>query len=115
MGTILRRRYEFSRLSSIREAYSLAFDSDSTQVDAALKDDSLDTLSTVRNLLVHKAAIVDEDYLYRAKGLKGLPNGKLGKLLLLDGETVVKLVKPALAQGARLLEAVDGWLHKHKS
>jgi hypothetical protein len=41
MGTILRGRYEFSRLSQIREAYSVAFDKDHNQVDAPLKEDAL--------------------------------------------------------------------------
>jgi hypothetical protein len=114
MGTILRSRYEFSRLSTIREAYSAAFDTNTAQVDAALKDDSLDALSVVRNVLVHKAAIIDQEYARRAQGLKSLPKVEIGKLLLLDGEIVVSLIKPALIQASRLLGAVDEWLHKHK-
>jgi hypothetical protein len=47
--------------------------------------------------------------------MRALPAAVVAKLLVLDGETVVRLVKPALAQGARLLEGVDNWLHKHKS
>jgi hypothetical protein len=114
MGTILRGRYEFSRLSVIRAAYSAAFDVSSAQIDAALKDDSLDALSVVRNVLVHNAAIADQEYVRRSQGLKSLPKAEIGKLLLLDGEIVVSLIKPALLQASRLLGAVDEWLHKHK-
>jgi hypothetical protein len=115
MGTILRNRYEFSRLSVIREAYSSAFDTNTAQVDAALKDDSLDALSVVRNVLVHKAAVVDQGYLKRSQHLKGLPKAPEGHLLPLDGENVVGLIKPALVQASQLLRAVDEWLYKHKA
>jgi hypothetical protein len=64
--------------------------------------------------LVHKAAIIDQEYARRAQGLKSLPKVEIGKLLLLDGEIVVSLIKPALIQASRLLGAVDEWLHKHK-
>jgi hypothetical protein len=114
MGTILRNRYEFSRLSTIREAYSAAFDTNTGQVDAALKDDSLDALNVARNVLVHRAAIVDQEYVRRAQGLKSLPKVEIGRLLKLDGEVVVSLIKPALIQASKLLGAVDEWLYKHR-
>lgn len=114
MGTILRNRYEFSRLSTIREAYSSAFDNDTAQVDAVLKEDSLDALSVVRNVLVHNAAMADQEYIRRSQNLKTLPKAGLGQLLPLDGENVVGLIKPALVQASQLLRSVDEWLHKHK-
>jgi hypothetical protein len=115
MGTILRRRYEFSRLSSIRDAYNAAFNTSAHKIDAALKHDSLDALSIVRNVLVHNAGRADERYLGRAKSIQSLPKVALNELLPLDGEIVVGLIKPALIQGSNLLAAVDDWLHKHPS
>jgi hypothetical protein len=115
MGTILRNRYEFSRLSQIREAYAAAFDKDHNQIDATLKDNALDALSVVRNVLVHKAGKPDDEYLRRAKNLKNVPTHTvLAGNLSLDGEIVVGLIKPALVQASQLLRAVDEWLHKHK-
>lgn len=114
MGTILRCRYEFSRLSSIREAYDAAFKTIAHKIDAALKNDALDALSVVRNVLVHSAGRADEQYLRRAKGIQSLPKARLNELLPLDGEMVVGLIKPAMIQASNLLGAVDDWLHKKR-
>jgi hypothetical protein len=64
MGTVFRRqrRFEFTRLPSIREAYSQAFSVKYGRIDAALGNKSLDCLSAVRNLIVHKASIADAEY-----------------------------------------------------
>jgi len=116
MGTILKERFAFSRLDGIREAYASAFHQNSSEIDKALGDDSLDALSAVRNVIVHKAAIADEEYLKKTKYLK-LPIGKagVGAIVPLDGEVVVKLIAPARASATKLLGAVDSWIARERS
>jgi hypothetical protein len=113
MGTVLRRRFDFARLTGIRRAYAAAFSKGAAAVDKALRSSALDSLSVVRNLLVHKAGSIDAEYLRRAKGL-AIPTAPIGNHLLLDGEMVVGLIKPAIETGAELIEAVDTWLDKNK-
>jgi hypothetical protein len=112
MGTILRARFEFSSLDGIREAYASAFDKDSTEIDRALTNKSLDALSAVRNVIVHRDAQADQEYVQKTKFLTSLPAATVGQNLLLDGDIVVHLLKPAITAANQLLIAVDGWLAK---
>jgi hypothetical protein len=113
MGTILRERFEFSRLSDIREAYARAFDKDSSQIDEALTDKVIDALRIVRNVIVHKAGAADSEYLKMVSSLR-LPPAALGRPIVLTGENVVNLVSPVIDCSKGLLSAVDAWLIKHK-
>jgi len=115
MGSILRGRFEFTRLESTREAYASAFEKNSAQIDKALSDISLDTLNAVRNLIVHKDGVADAEYLKKGKFLRSLPPAKIGDHISLDGAVVVQLVKPALTAANLLLIAVDDWLAKSQS
>ena len=115
MGTILREsRFEFSRIQDIREAYALAFDRDSAKIDEVLTDKTIDALHIVRNVIVHQAGLADERYM-KAKGNLKLPNAALGAPLLLDGEIVVNMISPVIDRSKKLLDAVDGWLIKHRT
>jgi hypothetical protein len=115
MGTLLRERFEFSRLEGIREAYCSAFDKDAVQIDRALSNTALDSLSAVRNVIVHKDGQADADYAKKAKFLKDIPQAQPGQHVWLDGEIVVGLMKPAIIAANQLLIAVDEWLLKHQS
>jgi hypothetical protein len=115
MGTILRARFEFSSLDGIREAYASAFDKESVEIDRALTNKSLDALSAVRNVIVHRDAQADQEYIEKTKFLSSLPTATVGKHLLLDGEIVVRLLKPAITAANQLLIAVDNWLAKSAS
>jgi hypothetical protein len=115
MGTILRERYryQFSSLEGIRELYSLAFDKDSARIDAAITDSALDSLNTVRNVIVHKAAMADLEYVRKSKFQK-IPQSPIGTTISFDGEIVVGLILPAINAASKLLGAVDEWLTKHR-
>ena len=112
MGTILRGKFEFSSLDGIREAYASAFDKGATEIDRALTDKSLDALSAIRNVIVHRDAQADDEYVKKTKFLATIPRVATGEYLLFDGETVVRLLKPAIASANQLLLAVDNWLVK---
>lgn len=112
MGTILRTKFDFASLAGIREAYSSAFNERSAQIDTALADESLDALSTVRNLIVHRDGQADAEYVKKTKFLKSIPTVEIGQHLFLPGDVVVGLLKPAISAANRLLIAVDEWLAK---
>jgi hypothetical protein len=117
MGTLLAetKRVQFTSLESIRQAYSLAFPEKvsrarSSRIDATLGDNGLDSLSAVRNVIVHKAGIADAEYMDRAKSARTAPRLKEGDALQLDGEKCPILIEPAMKSGAELVAAVDSWL-----
>lgn len=112
MGSLLRPRFSFDRLDGIREAYGSAFP-ETPRLDKALSDESLDALSALRNLLVHRAGIVDSEYLRKAKSLK-LPQATLGMPVTLDGDVVMNLIGPAINASNELLSSVDEWLIKNQ-
>jgi hypothetical protein len=110
MGTILKERnIRFDKLEDIRQNYARAFRDDSV-VAEVLSDPSLDSLSAVRNLFVHRAGVVDQKYLNRTKNLPNVPSAAIGEPILLDGEIVSKLTRPVMLRGIALLTAVDDWL-----
>ena len=120
MGAILKSRVAFTRLSDVRRAYSLAFDEKKIDarlvvaVDEALADSALDALSAIRNLIIHKASIADEEYVKRAKAVNkaglAIPQLAEGQPLQLDGVIVKSLVDPVVACCLKLFVAIDGWL-----
>jgi hypothetical protein len=112
MGTLLREKFEFSRLTNIREAYSCAFSEKADAIDSALSNKSLDCLSVVRNVLVHKAGFADAEYARRCRIL-GAPVTEVGKPVLLDGEVIVSLIKPAIDSAKSLMRAVGDWIEQN--
>ena len=110
MGTILRTKFEFASLDGIREAYACAFTERSAQIDRALIDKSLDALNAVRNVIVHRDAQADSEYIRKIKFLSSIPKAEIGQHILLDGDVVVGLLKPAISAANQLLIAVDDWL-----
>jgi hypothetical protein len=111
MGTIFRteRRFEFTRLSSAREAYMRAFSEKSARVDAAITHKSIDALSAVRNLILHKAGEADDEYVKQQK-IFAVPKADKGQKIKLDGQNTSGLIKPAIASSRSLMIAVDDWI-----
>lgn len=112
MGTILRTKFDFASLDGIREAYACAFADKPTQIDRALIDTSLDALSAVRNVIVHRDAKTDGEYVKKTKFLNSIPKAEIGQQIMFDGDIVVGLLKPAISAANQLLIAVDDWLVK---
>jgi hypothetical protein len=115
MGTILRRRYHFSRLYEARVAYGAAFGEGAKDIKRSIMDYSLDALSAIRNVQVHNSGVIDAEYLERKVYLKDrIPSGEIGQRLSLDGVVAIGFIKPALATASSLIAAVDGWLAANK-
>jgi hypothetical protein len=114
MGTIFRseRRFEFTRLSSAREAYVRAFSEKSSRVDAAITNKSIDALSAVRNVLLHKAGEADDEYV-RQQQFLSVPKAKKGEKIKLNGQNTSDLIKPAIASSKSLMIAVDDWIDQN--
>jgi hypothetical protein len=121
MGEVLKGRYNFSRLSVIRQAYSQAFDPKKVargvvdSIDAALADKALDALSAVRNMIVHRGSVADAEYVEKSKRLPTAPKLALKEQLKLDGEVVKSLIEPVVACSLNLIGTIDEWLHAEKA
>jgi hypothetical protein len=124
MGTLLAEatRVQFTTLEAIREAYSLAFSekvrrAKTSQIDAALASKGFDTLSAVRNLIVHKAGVADEEYKGKDWCLPTSLQLREKEKLQLDGEKCRDLVAPVAQACVGLIKSVDSWLTltRHRS
>ena len=115
MGTIWQREREFNFqiLSQIREAYVRAFYEDHAKVRAAIRDDSLTALAAARNVIVHKAGIIDPKFLEDAGDLAIFNGVELERPLMIDGPMLKDLVVPAIETSYKLIRAVSDWLIAH--
>jgi hypothetical protein len=111
MGTSLREEFKFQTLAGIRKAYSAAFCKRSATLDSILVDRCLDKLNLVRNLIVHKAGIVDPIFLKGTDSIPWqIPLAEDEKPLVLHGVFVRDLIDPVFQCGLRLILAVDQWI-----
>jgi hypothetical protein len=110
MGSILRDKFSFTTLWGIREAYETAFYKKADDIDRIILDDCFDQLSALRNVIVHKSAIADAEYVRRTKEIPSLPQFQKGDKLQLDGKMVADLVHKSSQKTFGLLYAVDQWL-----
>jgi hypothetical protein len=112
MGTVLREKFNFQILDGIRNAYIQAFDESHTSVREAILHPSLTILAAVRNVLVHQAGIVDDQFLKeygRCTELQSqFPSVKLKELLPMTGLTVHNIISPVVTQSVKLINTVNG-------
>jgi hypothetical protein len=111
MGTLLKKEMKFQTLAGIRRAYSRAFSDKYSAIDPAFSDRSLDKLNIVRNLISHRAGIVDNRF---AEQVATVPDWKpefeIGKSIELDGKKVQDLINPVFRLAVDLIRAVDEWI-----
>ncbi len=102
LGDLLESKFDFTRPEGIKKAYAAAFGS----TFEALRD--LDTEETkslhqIRNLFVHKAGLVDQQYKERTNSTQAI-----GEFVNINGTADVrKHANAAIGAGCRLLEEVD--------
>jgi hypothetical protein len=119
MGTILREhRCNFQKLDGIIEAYRLAFpDTSDLASDTFWNNQDIKSLCAIRNVIVHQAGTIDEDFLkqrgddprlahYKAPDQA---NEKPDKLAL-DGELVMNLVVAFRNFAEKMITLVDEWI-----
>lgn len=110
MGTILREKFAFTTLWGIREAYEAAFYEKSDDIDKVVMDECFDQLSALRNVIVHKSAIADTEYVQKTKDIQTLPKFQRGEKIQLNGKMVADLVHKTSMATFALLYTVDQWL-----
>lgn len=110
MGTVLKKRFRFTILDGIRLAYATAFHANFVKIRQIIMDRCFHNLSAVRNVIIHKAARIDDEFMDQMSKSDMFPNLKLGDILILNGMHVQQLVKPTLQQTGELIIELDRWL-----
>ena len=106
------KKFHFRKRISIRESYGRAFESDSAIV-TCVSDSSVDALSVLRNVLVHKSGVADSMFLTEVARIpllapfRGL---KPGSAVNISGDNVFSIITPTVGNGYTLVKAVDDWL-----
>ena len=98
---------------AILRTYKYTFKVENSSIVKALKSRALVPLSLVRNLLVHKAGVIDQVFLNARNGIPVLLElRKPGKKapIELTGGSVRKLIDPVVPIGYELLNSVDRWI-----
>ena len=101
----------FRRLSKIRETYQSNLRD--TNIDAALSNESIEALSILRNISVHKGGIADELFIKdtsKSTLLSVYSQLKSGDKIEIDGNIVRKLVDNSIQHTLNLAHAVDYWV-----
>jgi hypothetical protein len=104
LGTLLAPKFDFTSVQGIRTAYETSFGGD-LAVNELLSVGKLSHLEATRHLLVHRAGLVDDEYVRRTGD-----SVSVGTLLVLTGAQVSELANSAVAAGVKLLQCVDSWL-----
>lgn len=111
---MLREKMSFNVLDKIRKAYRRTFkDHTILSIINGKNPDPLDTLSFVRNVLVHSAGIADEDFVDRAKFHPDFKQIEEKHKVRITGLVVQKIVPEAIKKAFDLIRAVDDWLIKN--
>ncbi len=112
MGTLLvedEGKFSFDSPSQILEAYAAAFGK-SSPVDELWQDNKrdLNLLNLCRNLVAHRAGIVDERFISKTK--LNLP---IGTPLLVNTENVTQFAETVVEAGCELLSFVGKWFDEN--
>jgi hypothetical protein len=113
MGTILRERYRFDTLLESRKAYREAFSVDGGAIQQILANQAIDAANALRQVLVHRAGVVDRLYASRTENLPLAPHVAEGERIALNGEIVFNLLSAIRPLTIELFYAVDDWLVQH--
>jgi hypothetical protein len=104
LGTVLQPKFNLSTLENIERAYLVAF-APASELQPIFGSRDLKRLEASRHNIVHRAGIVDDRFLRRAKALN--VECTLNAELQLDHELVATLVNAGIAAGCDLLQFVD--------
>lgn len=110
LGDLLRAKFDFTGVSSIEKAYSAAFGKSAGLDHVFDRADDINLLECVRHLIVHRAGIVDEEFLKRT-GFAA----PVGERFALDSPLVHKLVNAAIDSGCDLIQFVDMWMSSNRA
>jgi hypothetical protein len=111
----------FRRLDSIKDAYA-SFSAvnvtingypktPTANINVLFSKPDLRKLNLIRNLLVHKAGIVDQIFLSDTAKIDWIVPDQLGQPVQLDGLRVRELINPVIEAGQKLIRSVDCWMN----
>jgi len=110
MGTLLKRKFDFTSVEGVQYAFKAIFKKPSPP-EEIFQSSALWLLEATRNVVVHNASIVDEQFTEATKNMKlGYVEGQP---LPLDSKLVSRLANASIDSGCKLLEFVDNWLVKN--
>lgn len=107
-GTVLRPSFDFTTLKGIEKAYRFAF-GQLPALSSVLSSRDAELLLYTRNLIVHKAAIVDAAFIKATQ-----TDHKEGDLLPLTGRQVSNFLNTAIRTGCTLIRVADDWLNSYQ-
>ena len=123
MGTLLRRsrKVYFTSLRDIKESYGKAFCVNRRKskgprghytklIMGALNDESLIALAAMRNVILHKNGVCDDDYERESKKTTLIPTLTPPQPFFVDGKILLDVLPAVMRACINLILAVDGWL-----
>ena len=105
LGTALSPKFDFTSLNGIKEAYSATFPR-SINIKDALQNEGIIVLEATRNVVVHNAGVVDEDYCKKINADKS----QIGERLQLNTRKLSDYVNSSIDVLLRLMTAVSSIL-----
>ena len=102
MGTLLKPKFDFTTVRGAKTAFSAAFPRNAS-IESIFEDEDLKLLEVVRHVIVHRAGIMDAEFLSRAQGICAVE----GEPLPLDCKVVSGIINAGINAACRVLEAVD--------
>lgn len=111
MGTLLMKKWDFSKRDEACEAYIKVFGKKTKQeFEELFFNADLIYLSALRNSIVHRACLADQEFCAIMSNHKTFSHIKEGEPIPLDGAVCDGLSRACCESGIRLLKWVDAWL-----
>lgn len=110
LGSALSCKFVFTSLSGIRVAYTRAFPK-SASIRGALNNDKILALEAARNVIVHNAGVIDEEYCDKT----GTSKAEVGKELELNSRKVFEYGNSTIDTGLSIMIAVSSIVSYAKS
>lgn len=110
LGTALLHKFDFTSLYGIRDAFLYAFPRSKT-IKNAIESKPLVELSSNRNLIIHNAGIIDEEYCSKL----GVSSEQIGDELFIDNHNICKVGKGVMETGIAVLNAVSSMVLADRS
>ncbi len=114
MGSVLKSKFDFTSLGAkngIKSAYWAAFGDQN--IGSIIEGESLRSLASVRNVIVHKAGMVDEEFKGDLSAIPPFRSIGIGKRIPIDGALVQDLIHPVVNSAIDLIRSVDNWIVEH--
>jgi len=109
LGDLLREKWDFGRRDETRDAYKAAFGltpEDASELDNIFDNIELRWLAAMRNALVHRGGIADEQFLSLVETHPTWGKTEVGKPITINGLLAAPLVENAIGRGLKLLAFV---------